>query len=200
MSSNINSKDIINKQKEKYADSPWNEFLLQEFDKPTFEKTLNKLISAVSSGKKFAPPIKSWFADFTSVDPDNLKVVIISKDLRYTKHMSKFNSPEELNKQGVMFFAMGRTTIENKTDIEDWRMFNIYFIDHLISTRKDLVYVFIGFEASDYSDLISDEEYGSKIFLPDHTHSIWDADIIYNLFNKNINNMLYNKSIDTINW
>jgi uracil DNA glycosylase len=200
MSSSINSKDIINKQKEKYADSMWSNFLLQEFDKPTFEKLLDKLIEGLSKGKTFTPPIKSWFTDFTAVNPDNLKVVIVSKDLRYVEKMSQFNSPEELNKQGVMFFALGRTSIAGKTDLEDWRMFNIYFLDHLIATRKDVVYIFVGFEASDYSDLISDEEYGCKVFLPDYDHAIWNSPTLYQLFNKNINTLLNNREIDTINW
>jgi hypothetical protein len=80
-------------------------------------------------------------------------------------------------------------------------MFNIYFIDYLLANKKDLVYVFVGVDAGDYSEIIT-EEYGYKIFLPDTDNEVWleHIDQIYSGFKTNVNQLLENKNIDTINW
>lgn len=202
MSNKINSKDIINKQKEKFSSSKWSKFLTEEFDKPTFEKLLDKLIAEVSKGKQFTPPMKNWFNDFSSIDPDNLKVVIIGREnpLSVFTNTPEFQSMENLVEQGVMFYALGRTTIEKDILVEEWRMFNIYFIDYLLANKKDLVYVFVGMDAAEYSDMITLEEYGNKVFLPDVNSNIWSTDTVHKLFSENINTLLTNKEIDTINW
>ena len=198
MSSNINSKDIINKQKEKYAEFPWSNFLLQEFDKPTFEKMLDKLIKGVSNGKPFTPPIKSWFTDFTTVSPADLKVLVISKGP--VEFPSEFASKELLTNQGVMFYNLSRTAVGTDEMMEDWRMFNIYFIDYLLSTISDIVYVFIGFEASDFGDMVNQDVYGNKVFLPEQSHAIWKSKILHELFSKNVNSMLESREISSISW
>ena len=198
MSSNINSKDIINKQKEKYAEFPWSKFLLQEFDKPTFEKMLDKLITGVSNGNSFTPPMKSWFSDFTTVSPADLKVLVISKGP--VEFPSEFVSKELLTNQGVMFYNLSRTAVRTDQMVEDWRMFNIYFIDYLVSNIPDIVYVFVGFEASDFSNMITEETYGNKVFLPEQSHDIWKSSTLYKLFDKNINLILESKGISAISW
>ena len=202
MSNKINSKDIINKQKEKFSTSKWSSFLSEEFDKPNFEKLLDKLISAVGKGKQFTPPMKNWFNDFSSIDPDNLKVVIISREnpLDIFTNTPEFQSMENIVNQGVMFYALGRTSIEKDLLVEDWRMFNIYFLDHMIANKKDLVYVFVGIDAAEYSDIISSDDYGNKVFLPDANSNIWSTDTVHKLFSENINSLLTNREIDTINW
>ena len=198
MSSNINSKDIINKQKEKYAEFPWSNFLLQEFDKPTFEKMLDKLITGVSNGKPFTPPMKSWFSDFTTISPADLKVLVISKES--VEFPSDFASKELLTNQGVMFYNLSRTAVGTDQMVEDWRMFNIYFIDYLISNIPDIVYVFVGFEASDFSDMITEDTYGNKIFLPEQSHAIWKSNTLHKLFSENVNLILESKEISAISW
>jgi uracil DNA glycosylase len=198
MSSKINSKDIINKQKEKYGDFPWSKFLLQEFDKPTFEKMLDKLITGVSNGKPFTPPMKSWFDDFIKVSPVDLKVLVISKGP--VEFPSEFTSPELLANQGVMFYNLSRTAVGTDEMMEDWRMFNIYFIDYLISNIPDIVYVFVGFEASDFSELITEDTHGKKVFLPEQSHPIWKSNTLHKLFTENVNSILESKEISTINW
>jgi uracil DNA glycosylase len=198
MSSKINSKDIINKQKEKYGDFPWSKFLLQEFDKPTFEKMLDKLITGVSNGKPFTPPMKSWFDDFIKVSPVDLKVLVISKGP--VEFPSEFTSPELLANQGVMFYNLSRTAVGTDEMMEDWRMFNIYFIDYLISNIPDIVYVFVGFEASDFSELITEDTHGNKVFLPEQSHAIWNSNTLHKLFAENVNSILESKEISTINW
>ncbi len=198
MSSKINSKDIINKQKEKYADFPWSKFLIPEFDKPTFEKMLDKLIAGVSNGKTFTPPMKSWFDDFITVSPTNLKVLVISKGP--VEFPSDFTSKDLLNNQGVMFYNLSRTAVGTDQMVEDWRMFNIYFVDYLISHIPDIVYVFVGFEASDFSELVTEEIHGNKIFLPEQSHPIWKSNTLHKLFADNVNSILESKGISTINW
>jgi uracil DNA glycosylase len=198
MSSKINSKDIINKQKEKYGDFPWSKFLLQEFDKPTFEKMLDKLIAGVSTGKPFTPPMKSWFDDFIKVSPVDLKVLVISKGP--VEFPSDFVSQELLSNQGVMFYNLSRTAVGTDQMMEDWRMFNIYFIDYLVSNIPDIVYVFVGFEASDFSELITEDTHGNKVFLPEQSHAIWNSNKLHKLFAENVNSILESKDISTINW
>ena len=159
---------------------------------------LNKLIIGVNNGKPFTPPMKSWFDDFLKVSPDNLKVLVISKD--HVEFPSEFTSPELLHNQGVMFYNLSRTAVGTDKMMEDWRMFNIYFIDYLITNISDIVYVFVGFEASDFSDIINEDKYGNKIFLPENTHPIWKSDTLHKLFCENINSILESKEISTINW
>ena len=146
--------------------------------------------------------MKNWFNDFTSIDPDNLKVVIVSREnpLDIFSNAPEFQSMVNIVSQGVMFYALGRTSIEKDLLIEDWRMFNIYFLDHLIANKKDLVYVFVGIDAAEYSDIISSDEYGNKVFLPDTNSNIWSTNTIHKLFSENINTLLTNRDIDTINW
>jgi uracil DNA glycosylase len=198
MSSNINSKDIINKQKEKYAEFPWSKFLLQEFDKPTFEKMLDKLIAGVSNDKPFTPPMKSWFSDFTTMSPADLKVLVISKGP--VEFPSEFASQELLTSQGVMFYNLSRTAVGTDQMMEDWRMFNIYFIDYLVSNIPDIVYVFVGFEASDFSEMVNEDTYGNKVFLPEQSHAIWKSNALYKLFDENVNLILESKGISAISW
>ena len=180
----------------------WAKFLLDEFDKPQFEKLLDTLIVSATKGKSFSPPIKSWFTDFTSVDPSELKVVLISKDFEYVPHLPKMldYNLEELNKQGVMFYALSRTSLDGESQLDDWRMFNIYFLDYLISNFKDIVYVFIGYNALDFSELVTTGEHGYKIFLPEADNAIWEGNSLTPLFKNNINNILENCDKDTINW
>jgi uracil DNA glycosylase len=159
---------------------------------------LDKLITGVSNGKPFTPPMKSWFSDFTTVSPVDLKVLLISKGP--VEFPSDFVSQELLSNQGVMFYNLSRTAVGTDQMMEDWRMFNIYFIDYLISTKTDIVYVFVGFEASDFSELVNEDTYGNKVFLPEQSHAIWKSDMLHKLFSENVNSMLESRDISTISW
>lgn len=159
---------------------------------------LDKLIKGVSNGKPFTPPIKSWFTDFTTVSPADLKVLVISKGP--VEFPSEFASKELLTNQGVMFYNLSRTAVGTDEMMEDWRMFNIYFIDYLLSTISDIVYVFIGFEASDFGDMVNQDVYGNKVFLPEQSHAIWKSKILHELFSKNVNSMLESREISSISW
>ena len=159
---------------------------------------LDKLITGVSNGKPFTPPIKSWFADFTAVRPADLKVLVISKG--HVEFPSEFASQESLTSQGVMFYNLSRTAVGTDNMMEDWRMFNIYFIDYLLSTVSDIVYVFVGFEASDFGDMVNEDTYGNKVFLPEQSHAIWKSKTLHELFSKNVNSMLESREISSISW
>ena len=159
---------------------------------------LDTLITGVSNGKSFTPPMKSWFSDFTTVSPADLKVLVISKGP--VEFPSEFVSKELLTNQGVMFYNLSRTAVGTDQMVEDWRMFNIYFIDYLVSNIPDIVYVFVGFEASDFSNMITEETYGNKVFLPEQSHDIWKSSTLYKLFDENINLILESKGISAISW
>lgn len=159
---------------------------------------LEKLIAGVAIGNVFTPPIKSWFNDFITISPDDVKVVIISKGP--VKFPSDFMTVDGLTKQGVMFYNLSKTAVGTDQMMEDWRMFNIYFIDYLISTRNDIVYVFVGFEASNFSELVNEDKHGNKIFLPEQSHDIWKSDVLHKLFSDNVNSLLESKDIPAINW
>jgi hypothetical protein len=135
MSSKINSKDIIIKQKEKVSSLDWSDFLQSEFDKPAFDSFISKLITNMEKGIKFQPPMKDWFSDFFNVSFADLKVVLVSKD-GYSLN-DNFAVPEELNKQGVMFFPLERTvSSDGKSHLDSWRLFNTYVIE--ILTNKSI--------------------------------------------------------------
>lgn len=159
---------------------------------------LDKLITGVAAGNPFTPPMKSWFNDFATISPADIKVVVISKGP--VELPSDFASAELLTNQGVMFYNLSRTAVGKDQMMEDWRMFNIYFIDYLISTRTDIVYVFVGFEASDFSELVNEDTYGNKVFLPEQSHAIWKSDALYKLFSENVNSLLESRDVSTINW
>jgi uracil DNA glycosylase len=114
--------------------------------------------------------------------------------------MKSFSSVEELQNQGVMFYHLEKTTLPKESMLEDWRMFNIYFIDKLISTKKNLVYIFIGFDAQQYAGLITEEEYGSKIFLPEITSKFWNSNTLKYALNTQINSLLESKKLEPIVW
>jgi uracil DNA glycosylase len=198
MSSKINSKDIIIKQKEKVSSLDWSDFLQSEFDKPAFDSFISKLITNMEKGIKFQPPMKDWFSDFFNVSFADLKVVLVSKD-GYSLN-NNFAVPEELNKQGVMFFPLERTvSSDGKSHLDSWRLFNTYFIDYLAAHKETIVCVFIGFEASQFADLLEKDTH-YKIFLPELTHSIYGENFFYNMFAKNINALLEKHDLDAVNW
>ncbi len=198
MSSKINIKDIIIKQKEKFSATSWGEILNTEFDKPAFESFMQKLVNQVEKGIKFAPPMKDWFTDLQAVELDNLKVVIISKER--VEQLPHFMSIEGLEEQGVLFYPLERTASNNVGHIEDWRMFNISFVDYLVTQKPNLIYVFIGFDASQFSDLVGDESEASKIFLPELTHDIYQKHVVHELFSTNVNELLEKHDISAVNW
>ena len=55
-------------------------------------------------------------------------------------------------------------------------------------------------EASDFSNMITEETYGNKVFLPEQSHDIWKSSTLYKLFDKNINLILESKGISAISW
>ena len=159
---------------------------------------LDKLIAGVSNGKPFTPPMKAWFNDFVTVSPVDLKVLVVSKGP--VVFPSDFASQELLASQGVMFYNLSRTAVGIDEMMEDWRIFNLYFIDYLLSTVSDIVYVFVGFEASDFGDMVNQDVYGNKVFLPEQSHAIWKSDALHKLFSENINLLLESRDVPAINW
>lgn len=195
MSTKINSKDIINKQIEKHKDSSWSKFLTEEFQKENFDTLLTGLITQFQEGIKFEPPMKSWFDDFSYTSLEDLNVVIIYKN-RVENLNTDFHSSYDLANEGVLFYPLARTT----THLAEWRMFNMNFINHLMANKKDLVYVFIGEEASEFAGLLVGDTQNSKIFLPDLDHSFWTTDYAHGLISKNINNILIKNNKDAVEW
>jgi uracil DNA glycosylase len=189
MSSKINSKDIINKQKEKYSDSSWSKFLLPEFDKPMYESMMTKLIDNVSKGQTFKPAIKNWFDDLNDITTEKIKLVIISD--------AGLESSSFANEE-VLQYNLSRTTIKNSLMIADWVDFNIGFVEYLNQARKDIVYMFVGVDANELARLVSEESKSSKIYIPD-MEELWDDDAC-NIFKEKINALLKYKDIDVINW
>ena len=198
MSSKINSKDIIIKQKEKVSELDWSDFLQSEFDKKEFDNFITKLITNMEKGIKFAPAMKDWFHDFFSTSFTDLKVVLISQDGLALN--DDFLTGAELKEQGVMFYPLERTTSsDGKSQLDTWRLFNTYFVDYLAAHKETIVCVFIGFEACQFADLFEKDTH-YKIFLPEASHSLYDTDLFYNMFSKNVNALLEKHDLDPINW
>jgi len=189
MSSTINSKDIIIKQKEKYKDSNWSEFLLEEFDKDHFKRLLEYLISNMEKGVKFHPPIKNWFDNLLNLSLDDINVVIINNDNALTLG-NNFKTFEELSQQGVLFYPLAKT-IE---DHDYWYQFNLNFIKYLKKNKPGITYIFIGDDVLDFTSIPSDQNF--KIFMPELTNKLWDKETVKKLFNTNVNNL----TKTTIEW
>lgn len=139
--------------------------------------------------------MKSWFDDFSYTSLEDLNVVIIYKN-RVENLNTDFHSSYDLANEGVLFYPLARTT----THLAEWRMFNMNFINHLMANKKDLVYVFIGEEASEFAGLLVGDTQNSKIFLPDLDHSFWTTDYAHGLISKNINNILIKNNKDAVEW
>lgn len=200
MSSNINVKDIIIKQKQKVSILDWSNFLQSEFDKKDFESFLSKLVANLEKQVRFSPPLKDWFQDFFNVELANVNVVVLSQERMITlgKH---FQPIEELEKQGVMFFPLERTgSSDGKSHIENWKPFSVEFMDYLITNKKNIVYIFVGFEASNYADLIAEEVDGTKIFLPELSSELYDTKALHDMLSTNVNKLLNKQHVDAILW
>ena len=150
----------------------------------------------MEKGIKFAPPMKDWFADFFSTSFTNLKIVFISQ----SPFVLRDSNLEDLNSQGVMFYPLERTTsTDGKSQLDTWRLFNTYFMDYLATNKESIVCVFIGFEASQFADLLQKDSH-YKIFLPEADHSFYSATMLNDLMNKNVNSLLEKHDLDVINW
>ena len=182
MSSKINFKDIIIKQKEKYKDSNWSEFLLEEFDKDHFERLLEYLISNMEKGVKFHPPIKNWFDNLINLSLDDINVVIINNETALTLG-NNFKTFEELAQQGVLFYPLAKTDHHQN----NWYQFNLNFIEYLKKNKPGITYIFIGDDELDFTSIPSDQNF--KIFMPELTNELWDKDTVKKLFNTNVNNL-----------
>lgn len=152
----------------------------------------------MEKGIKFAPAMKDWFCDFFNTPLKDLKVVFISAE-PYTLHGS-FEKIENLNKQGVMFYPLERTTsTDGKSQLDTWRLFNTYFMDYLATNKETLVCIFVGFEASQFAELLQKDSH-YKIFLPEVSHPFHDTELLNDLLNKNVNSLLEKHDLDTIDW
>lgn len=152
----------------------------------------------MEKGIRFQPPMKDWFTDFFNVSFADLKVVLVSEDGFALN--DKFSSPEDLSKQGVMFYPLERTTsADGKSQLENWRLFNTYFVDYLAAHKETIVCVFIGFEASQFADLLEKDTH-YKIFLPELTHSVYEEDVLVKILSKNVNALLEKHDLAAIDW
>lgn len=152
----------------------------------------------MEKGIKFAPPIKDWFSDFFGTSLANLKVVFISHPTFVLGN--NVENIDDLNNQGVMFYPLERTTsTDRKPQLETWRLFNTYFMDYLATKKETIVCVFVGFEASQFAELLEKDTH-YKIFLPEVNHSFYDTDLLKDYLNANVNSLLEKHDLDAINW
>ena len=88
MNLDLKSKDIINKQKQKYQDSKWSTFFNKILESESYSYILKNLIHQVSIGNRFRPALKDMF-EFTNEikNPKKIKVIFILED----SHQEVFN-------------------------------------------------------------------------------------------------------------
>lgn len=137
----------------------------------------------------------AWFNDFTSVSLADLNVVVICEQAE------DLESTFLTDLDRVMIYPLRRTSSSDGTShLDRWRLFNIDFIDYLVSNKENLVYVFVGFEASQYADLITEDSQGYKIFLPEGDNELFQTAELKKLFEQNVNNLLIKHDISPILW
>lgn len=77
MDINLKSKDIINKQLEKYSSGEWAEYFNVILNAKSYESILKNLIDQVAKGNRFRPAIKDLFKYIEGRNPTDLHVVMI---------------------------------------------------------------------------------------------------------------------------
>lgn len=178
-----NSKDIINILKNKYSQTSWGEFLETQFGEKSFEKLMDFIIKLSTDGKKFFPKQAQWFTDFLSIRPEEVKLVIVHHSkltgdivvppFYSTKEFHRLTPAEnELYGRGVFLLELARTTDAKKEHGSTvWRDFNASLIEDLANLDQRPEFIFIGFEAGNFHELLTDNN--KRSYLPELKHSYW---------------------------
>jgi len=141
-----------------------------------------------SNTNKLQPSLKFILQEVDKTVYDNH---VISEDLDLKRWSN----------QGILLFNTALTVEIGKigSHYDIWKPFTAYLFDYLNQNNSDLIYVYMGKKAQEWSDLTNDDNH--KIFIKHpasaaYNGSKWDSDDIFN----KISLILNNKDKTIITW
>lgn len=141
-----------------------------------------------SNTNKLQPSLKFILQEVDKTIYDNH---VISKDLDLKRWSN----------QGILLFNTALTVEIGKigSHYDIWKPFTAYLFDYLNQNNSDLIYVYMGKKAQEWSDLTNDDNHKFFIKHPAsaaYNGSKWDSDDIFN----KISLILNNKDKTIITW
>ena len=141
-----------------------------------------------SNTNKLQPSLKFILQEVDKTVYDNH---VISKDLDLKRWSN----------QGILLFNTALTVEIGKigSHYDIWKPFTAYLFDYLNQNNSDLIYVYMGKKAQEWSDLTNDDNHKFFIKHPAsaaYNGSKWDSDDIFN----KISLILNNKDKTIITW
>jgi len=138
---------------------------------------MDHLLSQLSNGVKFQPPLKNWFTEFFRVDFNKVKLIVVSAE----------QSVPFLIDDETFHLVTNRTHSDESTTDHGmyWNIFNEVFFEFLEENSKKVPVIFINPTTYPYAKKLHKES--KKFFLPESSSTFWqDEENLKNVF-KNAN-------------
>ena len=193
MSNDLKIKDINNKLDLKLATSSWHELLQPYIQGYAHKSLMDTLLTDMTKGVKFTPPLKDWFNEFFRVNFQSLKAVVVT--------FAHEELPFELDDQTFRL-------VLNRTDSDDasienahgslWKFFNENVLEFVSENTSHVPIIFISpltYPASSSLSLVS-----YKFFLPEITSPFWQDEENKSKTINNINKVLEKNERTKLNW
>jgi len=225
MTQTVNIEDVKNKLYLKLKESGWGDKLKTFIHSSDFDKIITYLVSQVTEGKRFTPPLKQVFTAFEKCKYSDLKVVMIGQDpypyervadgmafscsndgkiqasLRYMnkaiQHTVYNDIPLDYKsdltpwaEQGILLLNSSLTTEMNKIGkhYHIWNPFITFLIDMLNAYNLGLIYVFMGKQAQEWMDQVSDNNHKLVCSHPAsaayNKEEMWNCNDVFNKTSK----------------
>lgn len=154
---------------------------------------MDTLLTDMSKGVKFTPPMKDWFNEFFRVELQKLKAVVVT--------FTNEELPFELDDQTFRL-------VLNRTDSDDssienahgglWKFFNENVLEFVSEQTSHVPIIFINPLTYPMSNALSLVSY--KFFLPEITSPFWSDDVHKTKTLNNINKVLEKNERTKLNW
>lgn len=154
---------------------------------------MDKLLTDMTTGVKFTPPLKDWFNEFFRVNLQTLKAVVVTFDNE--------ELPFELDEQTFRL-------VLNRTDSDDssmpnahgglWKIFNELVLEFVSENTSHVPIIFINPLTYPISSSLSLVSY--KFFLPEFNSSFWQNEEYKKKTIDNINKVLEKNERTKLNW
>ena len=171
MNIDLKSKDIINKQKEKYSSKEWAEYFNIILETESYQSILKNLIDQVTKGNRFRPAIKDLFNYTEDRNPDDVKVVMICDTSIF---------PQE-NFANVLCIDPDPIKFNHKIDWDTDKLYDMWTDDKPVWIKyiQETIYYFdksditFVFESNKYKNYIDAVKQGKVCIIPSKRHTIY---------------------------